>query len=114
MKIATGIIGLFLGILVLMQSCAVAAGGGLMDDQAISGAGMIGIFVGLVFFIGGAFSFALPLVSGIIFVIAALFAFLASAQGMYSDMKVWGVIALLLAAMSFFTWRSIKKKQIRI
>ena len=65
MKIAVGIIGIFLGLLVLMQSCAVTAGSGLLQDKATGGAGAIGMLVGLLFFIAGAFSFALPLVGTI-------------------------------------------------
>jgi L-cysteine desulfidase len=75
MKIATGIIGLFLGLLVLLQSCAVTAGSGLANDSATAAAASIGMLVGLVFFIAGAFSFALPLVGAIMFFIAGLLAF---------------------------------------
>ncbi|MBB4114574.1 uncharacterized membrane protein YjfL (UPF0719 family) [Rhizobium sp. BK226] len=112
MKIAVGIIGIFLGLLVLMQSCAVTAGSGLLQDKATGGAGAIGMLVGLLFFIAGAFSFALPLVGAIMFTLAAAFAFIASTSGSFSDITIWGFIALVLAVMSFFTWRSAKRKQI--
>ncbi len=114
MKIATGIIGIFLGLLVLMQSCAVTAGSGLLQDKATGGAGAIGMLVGLLFFIAGAFAFALPLVAAIMFGLGAVFAFLAATSGNFGDIGVWGAIALVLAAMAFFTWRSGKKaKQVQ-
>lgn len=109
MKIATGIIGIFLGLLVLMQSCAVTAGSGLLEDKATGGAGAIGMLVGLLFFIAGAFAFALPLVAAIMFALGAVFAFFASTSGNFADIGIWGGIALVLAVMAFFTWRSGKK-----
>ncbi|MDA5637886.1 MULTISPECIES: hypothetical protein [Agrobacterium] len=111
MKIAVGIMGLFLGLLVLLQSCAVTAGSGLLNDQATGSAGAVGMLTGVLLVIGGAFSFGLPLVGAIIFFVSALMAFIASSQGSFGDMSVWGVIALLLAVMGFFTWRSAKRKK---
>ncbi|SCX20241.1 hypothetical protein DSM25558_2710 [Agrobacterium sp. DSM 25558] len=111
MKIAVGIIGLLLGILVLMQSCAVTAGSGLMNDSATGAAASIGMLVGLVFAIAGAFSFALPLVGAIMFFVAGLLAFMASTQGNFGDITIWGYIAMVLAIMGFFTWRSAKRKK---
>jgi hypothetical protein len=111
MKIAVGIIGMFLGLLVLLQSCTVAAGSGLLQDKATSGAGAIGMLVGVLFFIAGAFSFGLPLVAAVIFAVAGLFAFLAATQGTFGDITIWGVVALVLALMAFFAWRSGRKKK---
>ncbi|MFK0336995.1 hypothetical protein ACIQT7_07020 [Agrobacterium deltaense] len=111
MKIAVGIIGLFLGILVLLQSCAVTAGSGLLNDPATGSAGAVGMLTGVLLVIGGAFSFGLPLVGAIIFLLSALMAFIASSQGTFGDILVWGVIALVLAVMGFFTWRSAKRKK---
>ncbi|MEN0115464.1 MAG: hypothetical protein AAGD15_01970 [Agrobacterium cavarae] len=111
MKIAVGIIGLFLGLLVLLQSCAVTAGSGLANDSATGAAASIGMLVGIVFFVAGAFSFARPLVGAIMFFLAGLLAFLASTQGKFGDITIWGYIALLLAVMGFFTWRSAKLKK---
>jgi hypothetical protein len=73
---------------------------------------MIGMLVGVLLFIGGAFSFGLPLVAAIIFALAGVFAFLASTSGTFGDIVVWGFIALALAATAFFTWRAGKRKHI--
>ncbi|TAU81967.1 hypothetical protein ELH50_01270 [Rhizobium ruizarguesonis] len=110
MKIAVGIIGIFLGLLVLLQSCTVAATSGLVADKATGGAGAIGMLVGLLFFVAGAFSFALPLVATIVFALGSAFAFLASTQGNFGDISIWGFIGLAMTAMSFFTWRSAKRR----
>jgi hypothetical protein len=110
MKIAVGIIGIFLGLLVLLQSCTVAATSGLVADKATGGAGAIGMLVGLLFFVAGAFSFSLPLVAMIVFALGSAFAFLASTQGSFGDISIWGFIGLAMTAMSFFTWRSAKRR----
>jgi hypothetical protein len=75
MKIATGIIAIMLGLLVLLQSCTIGAGSSLLGDQATADAGATGIIAGFFLFVGGAFAFGLPLVGGIILVVAALIAF---------------------------------------
>ncbi|RWH69474.1 MAG: hypothetical protein EOQ86_30230 [Mesorhizobium sp.] len=106
MKIAVGIIGILLGLIVLLQSCAVATGGSLASNQELAGAGSVGVFVGLLFFVGGAFAFGLPLVSAIIFVIGSLLALMAASA--FGDMKIWAIADLILAAMAFFAWRSTR------
>nr|WP_319390993.1 hypothetical protein [uncultured Cohaesibacter sp.] len=108
MKIATGIIGLMLGLLVFLQSCVVTTGSSLADDQSTMQAGSVGILVGFIFFVGGAFAFALPRVSMVIFAIAGVLALIASSSGSFGDLSIWGIVALGLAVMSFFANR---KKQ---
>lgn len=107
MKIAVGIIGIVLGLLVLLQSCTVATGGHLVDNKTLGEAGSIGVFVGLLCFVGGAFAFGLPLVSVFVFALAALLAFMVS--GDFPDMRVWGFATLLLAALSVWAWRKSRK-----
>jgi hypothetical protein len=109
MKIAGGIIGILLGLLVFLQSCTVATTAHLVSDGAATQAGSVGIFVGLLFLIGGAFSFGLPLIATIIFAMAALLAFAVS--GDFSDMMIWGIVSAALAAMAFFAWRSGRPKR---
>ncbi len=109
MKIAIGIISMFLGLLVLLQSCTVGTASHMLGEQATADAGAVGMLVGLLYFIGGAFSFGLPVVAMVVFAIASLLAFAAGASGSFSDMTVWAVVAIILAVGAFFTWRSARK-----
>ncbi|MBX3576361.1 MAG: hypothetical protein KF723_04060 [Rhizobiaceae bacterium] len=108
MKIAVGIIGILLGLLVLLQSCTVATGGHLVDNKALGEAGSIGVFVGFLCFVGGAFAFGLPLVSVFVFALAGLLAFMVS--GDFPDMMVWGFVSVGLAGLSAWAWRSGRTK----
>ncbi|MBB4305034.1 hypothetical protein GGD81_004100 [Rhodobium orientis] len=72
MKIATGIVGIVVGLLVLLQSCAVGVGSNLVNDQATLQAGSVGVLVGFLFFVAGAFAFGLPVVSMVIFAASAV------------------------------------------
>ncbi|WJH38895.1 hypothetical protein N7E02_18335 [Aliirhizobium terrae] len=109
MKIATGIIAVMLGLLVLLQSCTIGAGSSLLGDQATADAGAVGIIAGFFLFVGGAFSFGLPMIGGIVFLAAALVAFTGVEQ--FPDLQVWAVLALVLAAMALFAWWSDRKKR---
>lgn len=109
MKIAVGIIGMIIGLLVFLQSCTVSVGSSLAENEAMGQAGAVGVFIGFAFLIGGAFGFALPVVSMIVFSIAALFGFAAGADGEFADLTYWGGAAAVLATMSFFAWRSQRK-----
>ncbi|MDR6817026.1 heme/copper-type cytochrome/quinol oxidase subunit 2 [Neorhizobium sp. 2083] len=109
MKIAIGIISMFLGLLVLLQSCTVGTASHMLGEQATADAGAVGMLVGLLYFIGGAFSFGLPVVAMIVFAVASLLAFAAGASVSFSDMTVWAVVALILAVGAFFMWRSARK-----
>lgn len=105
MRIAAGIISLVIGFAVLFQSCAVAGLGSLVSPDSTTGA--IGMLVGFLLLISGAFSFQLPKVSVVICVIAACFAGL-EAMNDFPDMKIWAVICLLLAVMNYFAARKPK------
>ncbi|MBW9090038.1 hypothetical protein JNB91_19705 [Rhizobium wenxiniae] len=109
MKTATGIIAIMLGLLVLLQSCAIGAGSSLLGDQATADAGAFGITAGFFLFVGGAFSFGLPMIGGMVLLVAALVAFTGVDQ--FPDLQVWAVLALVLAAMSLFAWRSDRKRR---
>lgn len=110
MKIALGIIGIMIGILVLLQSCTIGTASHLVGDAATSDAGALGFLAGLLLFVGGAFAFGLPIVSTVTFALAALIAFAGSSE--FPDLKVWGFIALAMAVTAFLTWRSGKRKKV--
>lgn len=73
----------------------------MSDDQDLSAGGAFGILVTLLLLLGGAFAYAIPIVSIVVFAIAGLFALLAGTTG-FSDMVIWAFVAFTLAGMSFF------------
>ncbi|MEO3385260.1 hypothetical protein [Mesorhizobium sp. CAU 1741] len=109
MRIAIGILGLALGMLVLLQSCAISIGSDVVGDATTSEAGGVGIIMGILYFIGGAFAFGLPLVSLIVFALATL-AGLTIGTGVFADLQIWAYVALALAVLSFVAWRKGRRK----
>ncbi len=109
MKIATGIIAIMLGLLVLLQSCTIGAGSSLTGNQAMAEAGGVGAIAGFFLFVGGAFAFGLPMVGAIVFIVAAFVA--VSGADQIPDLRVWAVLSLVLAAMALFAWGSDRKKR---
>ena len=110
MRVATMIIALVLMLVVGAQSCTVMVGGEMTGDEGIAEGGAVGILLTLMFLIGAAFSMAKPMVSVISFAIAAVLEFAAGATTDFSDMSVWGGVAAVLAVMSFFGHRGLKKE----
>jgi uncharacterized membrane protein len=111
MKIATGIIGLVLMLIVGVQSLLVDLGGTITKNQNYSQGGSVGVLVALLFLIAGAFAFAKPIVSFIVFILAGVLGLAVGGTTGFTDMTVWGVISLVLAVLSFFAWRGDKKKK---
>ena len=111
MKIATGIISLVLMIVVGLQSCGVAVGSSILHEQSGSTGASLGAFVAFMFLLGGAFAFAKPFVSMFFFALAAIFGWAGGATTMYSDLTIWGFASLILGILSFFAWRSDRKKK---
>lgn len=108
MKIAVGIIAIMLSLLVMLQSCTVGTASHIVGDQTTSEAGAMGLFAGLLLFFGGAFAFGLPVVSACLFTLAGLMALIGAAE--FPDLTIWANVAFVLAGLSFFAWRSGKKK----
>ncbi|MCO5153926.1 MULTISPECIES: hypothetical protein [unclassified Shinella] len=108
MKIAVGIIAIMLSLLVMLQSCTIGTASHVLGDQTTSEAGAMGLFAGLLLFFGGAFAFGLPVVSACLFTLAGLMALLGAAE--FPDLTIWAIIAFVLAGLSFFAWRSGKKR----
>lgn len=117
MRIATFVISILVIIVMLLQSCAVFGLGSVADtlggeeepSEATSG-GAVGIVAALAAFIGMAFVLKMPTVALIAYIVAALLAFAASALG-FGDMTIWGVVLLILAGMSFWSRRELRKEQ---
>lgn len=113
MRIATGVIALVIMLVVGVQSCMVTGLGSLGQDEDLAGGGAIGVLVGFLFLLGGAFSFARPKISMVVFGIAALFGFIGSTTG-FSDLSVYAWASLILACMSYFGDKELRKKQEQI
>jgi hypothetical protein len=77
----------------------------LNSDQDIRAAAF-GCLTSFLFIIGGAFSLEVPVVS-LIALWGASVAALVSARLGFTDMYIWGVLALILAAMS---WANCRKR----
>jgi hypothetical protein len=60
--------------------------------------------------LGAAFVIGLPLVAMIMFIIAALLGFVIGSS-FYKDMIIWGSAAGILAIMSLFGSRELRKKK---
>ncbi|MCB4767312.1 hypothetical protein LGR54_01730 [Ancylobacter sp. Lp-2] len=108
MRIAVLIIALSLTIIVALQSCAVGFGGNLGGREEVSAAGGAGFLVALLFALGAAFAMGYPKVSMAVFAVAALIAF--GFSGAFSDLKVWGIVALLLTGLSYMGSRELRRK----
>ena len=105
------VIALFLMLLVGLQSCAVSLGGSMFGDAGASEGGAVGLFMALLFLVGGAFAISFPLVSLISFVAAGLLGLLAGATTPFGDLTIWGGVALVLAVLSFFGIREKRRRR---
>jgi apolipoprotein N-acyltransferase len=108
MKIATGIIAIMLGLLVILQSCTISTLSSVTENQATFDAGAAGIFTGFLLFVGGAFAFGLPFVAMIVFALAGLVALLGINE--FPDLKSWAGVSVVMALLAFVAWRSDRKK----
>ncbi|MCJ2100026.1 hypothetical protein [Methylobacterium sp. E-046] len=112
MRIAVLIIGLCLSLAVGLQSCAVSLGGGMAKDQTISAGGALGVLVALLYLLGSAFALGLPRASVAMFLIAAPLGIGVGSSSGFHDLRIWGFVALALAAMAYLgvreqRWRKL-------
>jgi len=105
------IISLLLTVIVLGQSCALNFGGTVGKNEAIQQGGAVGILVALLFLIGAAFALGIPMVSVVAFVLAGLLTFAAGATTAFTDLTIWGFVALILAVMSFFGYLGKRRER---
>jgi len=110
-RIATTILSLVLMVVVGAQSCAVYVGGSAMGQQGTAEGGALGLLVALLFLVGGAFAMALPLVAFLAFLVAGLFGLAAGATTSFTDLTIWGVVALVLAVLSLLGIREKRRRR---
>jgi ABC-type multidrug transport system permease subunit len=113
MRIAVLVIALCLTMIVGLQSCALAVGGGMINDQSLAGCGAAGVVLAFLFVLGAAFAMGLPRVSLVMFALAALIGFSVGLSTAFKDMTVWGTISLVLAVMSYFGSRELARKKLQ-
>lgn len=111
MRIAVMVLSLGLVLVVGFQSCAATVGGNMGNDESTAVAGAMGFFVVLLFLIAGAFALSFPIVSLVTFLIAGTIAIAAGLSSDFSDLAVWGFVALVLAVMSYFGHREKQRKR---
>lgn len=102
MRIAIMVISLGLFLVVGFQGCVAMTGGAAFGEAGAEEAGSIGILLALLFLVGGAFALKKPLVTSIILAVGGLIA-LAVGGEHYADLPIWGVIALIMAVVSFIS-----------
>ena len=110
MRLATTIISLVVMLIVGLQSCVAYVGGGATSNQDLSGAGAVGLLVALLFLIGAAFAIGVPIISVGSFGLAALLALAVGFTSGFVDLRIWGFVSLVLAVMSYFGFRSRRRR----
>ncbi len=119
MRVAVLVLSLFLMVVILFQSCAAGAVGALnsaigkdaAETAQFSQGGAVGFVVAFLFLVGGAFAIGVPLISFVVFLIAAALAFGAARTTAFKDLEVWSWVSVVLAAFSFWGWRGKRRMQ---
>jgi hypothetical protein len=100
-KLSMGIVSIVLAFVVLFQSCAAGVGSALTNSKDSSGG--TGVFFAILFIIAGIVGIVARSSKGgtiaatIIYAIAGLIG--VTATGIFKDLVVWGVIALIFAVV---------------
>lgn len=110
MRIAVLVISLCLTLIVGLQSCTIYAAGSLSGNGQAA-AGQMGILVAFLFIIGGAFAMGMPRVSMFAFGLASFIGVGIGRSSQFSDLTIWGVVALGLAVMSYFGDRELQQSR---
>ncbi|WP_243375070.1 hypothetical protein [Microvirga solisilvae] len=111
MRLAVLIITLCLTGIVGLQSCTIMAGGSLLKDQGTANGGALGILVAFLFILGAAFVMGLPRISAGLFALAGVLGITGGSSSNFSDLKIWGGLSLILAVMSWFGSRELRRKR---
>ena len=105
------ILSLILMLVVGAQSCAVSLGEAALCTKAAEQGGPIGLVMAFLFLVGGAFALAFPFLYVIAFFFAGVFGLAGGASTSFGDLTIWGVVSLVLAVLSYFSWREKRKKR---
>lgn len=111
MRLAVLIITLCLTGIVGLQSCTIMAGGSLLKDQTTTNGGASGLLVAFLFVLGAAFVMGLPRLSAGLFAVAGLMGLAGGSTSNFPDLKIWGGLSLILAVLSWFGSRELRRKK---
>jgi hypothetical protein len=101
MRIAGGIVGIFLSLIILVQSLAAGTANALADEGQSDNGGSIGFLVALLFVIGSGLLLGKVLRGATwVWAAAAVVAF-AGAGTIFKDLIVWGFVAAIYAVASY-------------
>lgn len=101
------IISLCLTLIVGLQSCALYAGGSMIGNQDTAAGGAAGVVVAFLFILGAAFAMGVPRASMFIFGLAACIGVGVGQSTEFSDLVIWGFVALGLAVLSYLGEREL-------
>ncbi len=112
-KLVVGILSICLSAMVLFQSCAAGAANALEANGEVGGTG--GFIVAIMLLAGGIVMIATrksekkggSIAALILYLLGALIGF--ATAGSYSDLKIWSVVALLVAIMNVVALLQLKK-----
>lgn len=112
-KLVVGILSICLSAMVLFQSCAAGAANALEANGEVGGTG--GFIVAIMLLAGGIVMIATrksekkggSIAALILYLLGALIGF--ATAGSYSDLKIWAVVALLIAVMNAVALLRLKK-----
>jgi hypothetical protein len=110
LRVAVLVISLCLTLIVGLQSCALYAGGAMIGNQGTASGGAAGILVALLFVLGAAFAIGVPRAS--IFGLAACIGVGIGRVTSFSDLVIWGFVALALAILSYFGERELVRSKV--
>jgi hypothetical protein len=108
MRIAGGIIAIFLALIVLVQS--LAAGVADSIDKSGGSGGSFGFFVAILFVVAGAL-----LIGGVMkgalgtWLAAGVLAWIGAASSIFTDLWVWGFVAFVYAISCYWGYRRAKR-----
>ena len=112
MRIAGGIIAIFLALIILVQSLVAGAANALGEsvEQSHDSGGSWGFFVTLLFVVGGSLLIGKVMKGSLgVFSAAGLIGVIAGATTIFGDLVVWGVVAFgYAAAIAFGLYRGRK------
>jgi len=111
MRIAVLILGLLLGAVMFLQTFLANVLGSATDDEGVTTAASVGLFMALLWLVACALVIPAPLVAVGIFVLAGILGFAAS--GEFPDLAVWGGVSIVLAFFSFLGWRGKRRGDIK-